>query len=248
MASIKISNLNFSYPNATLRSLSEINLDLVAGKITGILGPNGAGKTTLASVVCGIFEPENGTINFLDKGGSSKSRSDLKIGLIPQDFAFYEELSALNNLKYFGALYNIEKSLLDKKCEELLKVVGLTEVQNKKVSSYSGGMKRRLNLILGIIHDPEIIILDEPTTGVDIQSRRAISDCLTELRSENRTIIYSSHHLREAQDICDDIALLDNGKLIAKGSMQDLLKENEVDGLEALYLKYTGEEMRDFYV
>lgn len=247
---IAIDHVSKQYKSAPVKSLDDIHLTLSGQKTTGILGPNGAGKTTLISIVCGLLDESEGDVSYLCNDSSTLDKKELKqrLGFVPQDFAFYDELTALQNLEFFGALYNIPKKELKERSMKLLDAVGLSEFGKRRVREFSGGMKRRLNLILGLIHEPEILFLDEPTVGVDVQSRRAILRYLDQLKQKGITIIYTSHHLREAQDFCDEFVLIDHGKVLAHSKLDELLTDHEATDLEDIFLKLTGEELRDRYV
>ncbi len=243
---IDIQNLTKQYPNAGALSLNIDTLEIVHGEKFGIFGPNGAGKTTLISILCGIIEPSTGFAHYHLNGHSNTVKSMLtSVGFVPQDFAFYPELTPIQNLRYFGRLYDIPKLVLRDKIDYLLESVGLTHVKNKKINTFSGGMKRRINLAIGLINNPKILFLDEPTVGVDVQSKVAIFKLLDELNANGTTIIYTSHHLKEAEDFCDRIALLDHGKIIKIGSLTNLLSSNNVGNLEELLINLTGNSLRD---
>lgn len=243
---IELSNLLMKYPKSKVNSLNNIKFCVFKGEKLGFFGPNGAGKTTLISLLCALFEPTEGTILFSRNNVHYTPKAFRKhIGFVPQDFAFYEELTAQQNLNYFGSLYDIPSAVLSTKINELLTKLGLIHVINAKVSTYSGGMKRRLNLAIGLLHSPELLFLDEPTVGVDIQSKTAIFSLLNELNVQGTTIVYTSHHLKEAEDFCNRIALIDGGNIIACDSLAYLLEENKVQDLEQLLLKLTGNQLRD---
>lgn len=243
---IEVQKISKQYSGATEYSLNGVSLSIKRGDKLGIFGPNGAGKTTLISIICGIIKQSEGEVIFNDGESSIELRSMLyKIGYVPQDFSFYPELTPYQNLMYFGALYDITKTELKQKIKSLLSVLGLSHVTHKKVGKFSGGMKRRVNLAIGIINDPAILFLDEPTVGVDVQSKNAIMTYLEELNRTGTTIIYTSHHMNEGQEFCNRIVLLDQGKLIADDSLQHLLKEYNESSLEALFLSLTGIEYRD---
>lgn len=243
---IEINNLVKWFKQADRPSLDGIDLEIVEGEKFGFFGPNGAGKTTLISILCNILEPSSGNIHYSLEGKSCTMQQILPtVGFVPQDFAFYPDLTPVQNLRYFGALYMLPKTELKRKIDQLLETLGLDHVRNKKISTFSGGMKRRINLAIGLINDPKILFLDEPTVGVDVQSKVAIISLLEELNKQGTTIIYTSHHLKEAEDFCDRIALLDNGKIIAIDNLQSLLSQNEVGNLEDLLIKLTGKTLRD---
>ncbi|MCF0063702.1 ABC transporter ATP-binding protein [Dyadobacter sp. LJ419] len=243
---IEIQHVSKKYKSAQENSLTDVSLNIAASDIFGLLGPNGAGKTTLISILCGIIPPSSGTIHFYHEnhpisGQQRKSR----VGFVPQEYAFYQELSPRQNLDYFGAMYNLAKPKLEARREHLLDILGLSKFADKKVGSFSGGMKRRVNLAIGIIHEPDILFLDEPTVGVDVQSRNAIIRYLREINDTGTTIIYTSHHMSEAEEFCKNIALVDHGRVIAKGDLAALRREHEVSSLQSLFIKLTGEEYRD---
>lgn len=243
---LEVNQVVKQYPDARVPSIDGLSFAITKGAIFGIFGSNGAGKTTLISLLCGLLEPNSGTINYtLDGQQLSARKTRSYIGFVPQDFSFYPELSAANNLAFFGAQYGVSRELLEPKIETLLRRVGLYDVRNNKVSSYSGGMKRRLNLIIALLHDPKIVFLDEPTVGVDVQSKLAIMELLRELNATGTTILYTSHHLKEAEDFCTTLLLLDHGRIIANNTLPELLATHKVDDLEALLLKLTGNVLRD---
>lgn len=243
-AVIEVRNISKRYPGALSDSLQDISFDILKGEKLGIFGPNGAGKTTLMSLLCGIHASSSGDVNY--PAHENNLRKVLfHIGYVPQDFAFYPELTPLQNLQYFGALYDIPKVALKQRSLDLLHVLGLDAVANRKVHTFSGGMKRRVNLAIGIIHRPQILFLDEPTVGVDVQSKNAIMQYLERLNDEGTTIVYTSHHMNEGQEFCQRIVLLDHGKLIAVDQLENLLQSTQHTSLEALFLDLTGTAYRD---
>ncbi|MCV9389441.1 ABC transporter ATP-binding protein [Reichenbachiella ulvae] len=244
---IEISNLYKRYKNAHQDSLSDINITIEAGTKFGLLGPNGAGKTTMISILCGFLEASSGGVKYLSNEGEEIVGKGLKsiIGFVPQEYAMYGELTPMQNLEYFGALYNMKPDVIHERSVELLDILGLNEVADKKVANFSGGMKRRVNLAIGIIHNPSIIFLDEPTVGVDVQSKHAIIRFLNELNQKNATIIYTSHHMNEAQEFCDELVLIDHGKVVAQGATANLLATHGEEDLHTLFIHLTGEEYRN---
>jgi ABC-2 type transport system ATP-binding protein len=243
---IQVKGLIKYFGKAEQPSLNGIDLAILAGEKFGFFGPNGAGKTTMISILCNILQPSSGSIQyFIDEQEFSIKEILPRIGFVPQDFAFYPELTPVQNLRYFGSLYAVPKKELNEKIDSLLTTLGLDHVRNKKISTFSGGMKRRINLAIGLINEPKILFLDEPTVGVDVQSKLVIFTLLEELNKKGTTIIYTSHHLKEAEDFCDRIALLDHGKIIALDNLENLLTQNEVRNLEDLLIKLTGKTLRD---
>lgn len=243
---IQIEEVSKRYSGAPKDSLKKVSLKIQTGDIYGILGPNGAGKTTLISILCGILEATGGHVIYRDNNEEVNFRGiQPKIGFVPQEYALYQELTPVQNLEYFGALYNLSKEKIAARTEEILTILGLARVANHRVETFSGGMKRRVNLAIGIIHEPSILFLDEPTVGVDVQSKVAILKFLNQLNEGGTTIIYTSHHLSEAQDFCNRIALIDQGEIIMKGEIDDLLSTHAAKDLKSLFIQFTGEEYRD---
>ena len=244
---IQISSLSKKYKDAEMYSLNDFTLTINKGQIFGLLGPNGAGKTTLISMLCGLVKPTSGSFT-IDNMTYSKNSDEIKkiIGVVPQEYALYPTLTARENLLYFGSMYGLKGSNLKEKVIESLDFLGLLKFADKRIETFSGGMKRRVNLIAGILHNPKVLFLDEPTVGVDVQSKNAIIDYLKQLNKNGTTIIYTSHHLLEAQDFCTDIAILDRGKIHAQGTPKDLIAATaNARNLEDVFISLTGKEMRD---
>ena len=166
-------------------------------------------------------------------------------GFVPQDFSFYEELTPFENLEFFGACSGLKKTEIQKRSDELFKILDLTSVKNKTVKKFSGGMKRKVNLAIGVIHNPEILFLDEPTVGVDVRTRHEIINYLKELNKQGTTLIYTSHQLNEAEELCNKIALMDDGKIIALNTLDNLLSQHQQKGLEELFIHLTGKVYKD---
>ena len=228
-------------------SLNAVSLEINEGAIFGLLGPNGAGKTTLISMLCGLVKPTSGHFTI---DGLNYAQNALKIkkiiGVVPQEYALYPTLTARENLHYFGSMYGLKGSNLKDKVIETLDLLGLLKFADKRIETFSGGMKRRVNLIAGILHNPKVLFLDEPTVGVDVQSRNAIIDYLKVLNQNGTTIIYTSHHLGEAEDFCTNIAILDRGKIYAQGTPSSLIASTEeARNLEDVFISLTGKEFRD---
>lgn len=201
-----------------------LNLSIPKGKILGLLGPNGAGKTTLVRTLLGFHKQMRGEI--LWKGKAVDKIQDeyrLGVGLVPQELAIYPDLSASENLSFFASLYGMGKSEIQSRTNELLECVGLLDRGNQPAGQFSGGMARRLNLAIGVVHSPELLILDEPTVGVDPQSRNRMLELLREWNQGGMTILYTSHFLSEAEILCDELVIMDEGKVLAGGSLGDLL-------------------------
>lgn len=220
---IQIQEVTKKFP--TVVALDNVSLNIGEKEFFGLLGPNGAGKTTLMSLLVGYLNPDAGAITI---GGSKVTQDNLEIrkniGFVPQSLALYEELNALENLRVFGKLFDIPNNVLKNRMEEQLKAVELYDRRKDKVKTFSGGMKRRLNIIAGLLHDPEILLCDEPTVGVDPQSRNAIFDFLLSLNNRGKTIIYTTHYMEEAERLCSRIGIIDHGKIIGLGTTDELLE------------------------
>ena len=244
---IKIEFLSKKYKDADQYSLNNVSLDINEGQIFGLLGPNGAGKTTLISMLCGLIKPTSGhfTIDGLNYTNHSSKIKKI-IGVVPQEYALYPTLTARENLHYFGSMYGLKGAYLKDKVVETLDLLGLLKFADKRIETFSGGMKRRVNLIAGILHKPKVLFLDEPTVGVDVQSKNAIIDYLKVLNQNGTTIIYTSHHLAEAEDFCDTIAILDQGRIYAQGTPSTLIASvEEARNLEEVFISLTGKDFRD---
>lgn len=243
---IEIKNLSFNYPKSDKALFNDFNFMIKAGDRFGLFGPNGAGKTTLMHLMTGLIEYPSGSVKLLGNEIKGHERSVNKLfGFVPQDFSFYQELSPVENLEFFGAWYGLNKDQIRKRADELLGILGLTDVKDKPVEKFSGGMKRRVNLAIGVIHQPQILFLDEPTVGVDVQTRLAIIDYLKQINSEGTTLVYTSHQLSEAEDLCDHIALIDQGRIVVQDEIDHLLAGHSAESLEGLFLSFTGKSYRD---
>jgi ABC-2 type transport system ATP-binding protein len=217
------------------------------GEILGLLGPNGAGKTTLIHILCGLCSFKEGEVSIC--GYSLKNQlSEIKslIGVVPQDIALYPALTAYENLKVFGGIMGLKGSALEQRIDELLSFFGLENSKHRYIKQYSGGMKRRINLIAGLLHRPKILFLDEPTVGVDVQSKTLILENLKEINREGSTLVYTSHYMEEAESLCTWVAFIDEGQLICEGRPEELISRSEgASSLETLYLQLTGKKLRD---
>jgi ABC-2 type transport system ATP-binding protein len=206
-------------------ALDRVNFQVSAGELFGLLGPNGAGKTTLLSIISGLLLPTSGEVHVLGRKVQESER-DLRrhIGLVPQELALYGELTGRENLHFFGQLYGLGGPELRQRVEEVLHAVGLHDRAGRRVDTYSGGMKRRLNLGAGLVHQPRVLLLDEPTAGVDPQSRNYLFEEIRRVNAAGTTVIYSSHYMEEAQALCSRIGIIDHGRLIACDSVPALLR------------------------
>ena len=244
---IEIQSLSKRYKDADFFSVNDLSLSVNRGEIFGLLGPNGAGKTTLISILCGLIKPTSGsfTINGLTYKSDPKAIKKI-IGVVPQEYALYPTLTAYENLLYFGSMYGLKGKNLKQKINDSLDYLGLIKFADKKIDTFSGGMKRRVNLIAGLLHEPEVLFLDEPTVGVDVHSKNVIIDYLKQINAKGTTMIYTSHHLAEAQDLCSAIAIIDDGKILIQGTPEEIIEiTHNAHSLEDVFLSLTGKELRD---
>ncbi len=243
---IHIEHVGFSYPGQRSTLFQNLNLDVDEGERFGLFGPNGAGKTTLMSLMTGLLPYTQGNIQLLGQTIRHKKTEVNKLfGFVPQDFSFYHELTPVENLEFFGAWAGLTTKQIKQRTGELLDILGLSAFKNKQVEKFSGGMKRRVNLAIGVIHQPRILFLDEPTVGVDVQTRHDIMNYLKLLNDTGTTLVYTSHQLNEAEALCRKIALIDGGKIIAHDYLDVLLEEHRQEGLEGLFLHLTGKTYSD---
>jgi ABC-2 type transport system ATP-binding protein len=206
--------------------VKDLNLIIEKGEVFGLLGPNGAGKTTSISMMTSQSLPSDGNIIVNDLNAQQKQKQVKKIvGIVPQDIALYPMLSAIDNLKFFGELYGIKGKPLKEKVSELLELVGLTDRAKEPIKNYSGGMKRRINIAAALIHNPLVVFMDEPTVGIDPQSRNQIFDLIRLLKSQGITVVYTTHYMEEATVLCDRVAIVDGGKIIALGTVEELVAQ-----------------------
>jgi ABC-2 type transport system ATP-binding protein len=241
----------------SLVAVNDVSFSLAGGQLIGLLGPNGAGKTTTVSMIAGLLTPDAGEV--LVGGQRLSGDTDpakRRIGLVPQDLALYDELTARDNLRFFGALYNLTGRALDSAIATAMDLVELSDRIKDRVKTFSGGMKRRLNLAAGLLHDPDILLLDEPTVGVDPQSRNAIFDNLETLKRRGKALLYTTHYMEEAERLADRIVVIDHGKVIANDTLRGLQSRVAPVGgaggdggarvnLETVFLTLTGRSLRD---
>lgn len=211
-----------------IQAVEGLSLNVRQGETLGLLGPNGAGKTTTINMLVGLLQPDSGTVTIgPGRGGQSGSPTQpsvrAMIGVAPQSLAIYDELTASENLSFFGRLYGLRGNALSERVDWALEFSGLTDRRKHRVGTYSGGMKRRLNLAVALIHEPEIVLLDEPTVGVDPQSRNHLFECIERLQKDGLTLLYTTHYMEEAQRLCNRVAIIDHGKLLAIDSVSNLI-------------------------
>jgi len=243
-AAIVIENLTKKYEDVT--AVDGLNLVVDKGELFGLLGPNGAGKTTTINILCGLLEPTSGSVMV---GGHDVLREPkiIKelIGISPQETAVYPYLTGKENIELFANLHTMPKEKLKANVDELLQKLSIRDHANRKAGKYSGGMMRRINLAMALVHDPEIAFLDEPTVGMDPQSRRAVWDFIRELRRQSKAVLLTTHYMEEAEELCDRVGIIDNGKLISLGTPQGLKVQFNVKNLEEVFLQLTGRRIRE---
>jgi len=200
--------------------LHGVNLTVEEKEVYGLLGPNGAGKSTFLNIIVSLITDYEGSVKIFGEEISQENLSN--IGFVPQELSIYEDLSAQQNVKFFGSLYKLKDELLNERCKEALEMVGLWEHRKKKPSTFSGGMKRRLNIACSIVHNPKLIILDEPTVGIDPQSRNYILDSIKTLNENGATIIYTSHYMEEVEAICNKVAIMNAGLVVENGTIAEI--------------------------
>ncbi len=219
---------------ANLQAVDGVSLEAGRGQVLGLLGPNGAGKTTTISMLAGLVEPDAGEVRICgERISGDTSPVKRRLGLVPQELALFDEMTAMANLELFGALYGVTAA---KERDRVLDLVGLRDRAKDKTGTFSGGMKRRLNLAAALMHDPEVLLLDEPTAGVDPQSRNAIFDNLETLKAMGKTLLYTTHYMEEAARLCDHIAIMDHGKVIASDDLSGLLRHVPVSSFVVIEL------------
>src|SRR5664280_893476 len=234
---IDVSNLKKSF--GTIEALKGISFNIPQGECYGLLGPNGAGKTTTISIMSTLIEPSEGEMSI---AGYDLKKNPLEckknIGVVTQEIALYNELSAYDNLQFWGGLYTIPKLELKTRIDEIVNLLGLADRKNDKVKTYSGGMKRRINIASALLHRPKVLFMDEPTVGIDPQSRNLIFEVVEKLHKEGMTIIYTTHYMEEAERLCDRIGIIDNGEIIAEGTLDELRTLGSMK--ESVVISYTN--------
>ena len=236
---LEIKNLKKSFGN--IHAVDDLTLEIREGEIFGLLGPNGAGKTTTVNLAIGLIRPDSGSVSLQGGGPPTDPAVRARMGVAPQALAIYEDLSGEENLRFFGTLQGLKGKRLRERVAWVLEFVDLADRAKGRVKTYSGGMKRRLNLAIALVHDPSLLLLDEPTVGVDPQSRNAIFERIATLRDEGRTVVYTTHYMEEAQRLCDRVGIIDHGRLLAMGAVEGLIREH--GGLSVIYVdRGRGEE------
>lgn len=246
---LAVNNLHKTFGEVV--AVDDVSFTLNRGELLGLLGPNGAGKSTTVSMIAGLLSPDSGHVHIDGqqlRGDTDPAKG--RVGLVPQDIALYEELSARENLRFFGSLYGITGKALDDAISSTLALVGLEDRARDAVEDFSGGMKRRLNLAAGLLHDPDILLLDEPTVGVDPQSRNAIFENLELLKSRGKALLYTTHYMEEVERLADRVVIMDHGRAVADDTVAALKarvpsKDGGTTSLESVFLALTGRSLRD---
>ncbi len=224
---LTIAGLSHAYRNVTERALQSISLNIPDGGVYGLLGPNGAGKTTLISLLAGLFKVQSGEIMLDGRPLAGQRTADpAAVALVPQDYAFYPMLSVRENLHFFAGILDLPKALTEERVAEAIAFARLEQVADKRAEQLSGGLRRRLNLAIGLLGRPRLLLLDEPTVGVDPQSRRFLLDAIATLPARGTTVIYTSHYMEEVESLCSRLAILDRGQVLAEGTLDELLGED----------------------
>jgi ABC-2 type transport system ATP-binding protein len=232
-------DLSKFYRGNSIPAVDRMSLSIKRNEIFGLLGPNGAGKTTLIYILGGLFRPSSGKV-LINNTDLHRNLKNLKkiIGIVPQDIALYPTLTAKENLLFYGNVYGLDKKFLNKKIHECFEILELENSKDKKINSFSGGMKRRINIVAGLLHSPEILFLDEPTVGIDVHSKKIIIDYLTEINKKGTTIVYTSHLIAEAEVFCNYIAIMNHGKILVEGKPADLIDNcANLKNLESVFLQ-----------
>lgn len=242
---IEVKNLGKNFKKNI--AVEDVSMHLDEGESVGLLGPNGAGKSTTISMISTLLPPTKGTVKYNGKD-VLKEPEELRpvLGVVPQEIALYEELSAYENMKFFGKVYGLSGKKLEDKIQETLELVGLKERQKDAVETYSGGMKRRINIAVALMHDPKILIMDEPTVGIDPQSRNYILEMVRKLnRERGLTVLYTSHYMEEVEKLCDRVYIMDHGQIIASGTKEELKSILSNEETIQIQVEETKSEFRD---
>ncbi len=230
---VEVTGLTKTYPGMARPAVDGIDLVIPQGRLFGLLGPNGAGKTTFLSMLCGLLAPGSGSLRVLGRDIRKQAAAVKRdLGLVPQDLALYPSLSAWENLIFFGRMQGLRGAHLRTRVAACLDIAGLADVGERRADTFSGGLKRRLNLVIGLIHEPRLLVLDEPTVGIDPQSRHFIHQTLRRLNQEGMSIVYTTHYMEEVENLCDELAIIDHGRIIAQGSVDQLLQQHQDGAIE----------------
>jgi len=241
---VVIENLTKVY--AEVRAIDGLSVSIHESEVFGLLGPNGAGKSTTINCLTGLTKPTGGTVRVcgLDSAAEGSKVREV-LGVSPQETAVYPYLTGRENVMLFGALYSVPRKELDARVDRVIEKVGLIDEAGRRAGKYSGGMKRRVSIAMALVHDPRVVLLDEPTVGMDPQSRRAVWDFVAELRDGGKTVVLTTHYMEEAEELCDRVGIIDHGRLIALGSPAELRARYGARDLEDVFIQLTGRRIRE---
>ncbi len=241
---IQVTNISKSFEN--IHAVKNISFSIQKGEIFGLLGPNGAGKSTTINMMSAILKSDSGEV-IIDGNNLSANQNHCKtlIGVVPQEISLYDDFSALDNLMFWGSLYKVPSKILKQRITDLLSLIGLSERKNDLIKTFSGGMKRRINIAAALLHEPKILFMDEPTVGVDPQSRNRIFEIIETLNKKGITIVYTTHYMEEVERLCNNIAIIDDGVIIAQGTQSELQKKSNVKEAVAITFNSINEKQEE---
>ncbi|NHI83112.1 MAG: ATP-binding cassette domain-containing protein [Candidatus Thorarchaeota archaeon] len=241
---IMVENLTKRFGKIT--AVDDLSLEIGWGELFGLLGPNGAGKTTVINILSTLLQPTNGVATIASHDVVYDADAIRRIiGVCPQEPAFYKHLTGRENIELFGDLHEVPQNVLNERIETMLKKIGLKEDADRRAGQYSGGMIRRVSTVMSLINNPKVALLDEPTVAMDPVSRRAVWDFIKELKNNGMAIILTTHYMEEAEELCDRVGIVDEGKLIALGTPEELMEEHSAKNLEEVFIKLTGKKLRE---
>jgi len=245
-AAIAVSIHGLTKDYGSLRAVDGLDLAIPEAEVFGLLGPNGSGKTTTINCLTGLLAPTEGTIRVLGFDVTEQGQEAREVmGVSPQETAVYPYLTGGENVRLFGELYSVPRKILDARVDYVLEKVGLLDEARRRVGKYSGGMKRRVSIAMALVTDPKIVLLDEPTVGMDPQARRAVWDFILELRDQGKTVLLTTHYMEEADELCDEVGIIDHGKLIELGSPGNLREKYRARDMEDVFIRLTGRRIRE---
>ena len=244
VAAVSIEGLTKDY--GSVRAVDGLDLVIPKAEVFGLLGPNGSGKTTTINCLTGLLKPTEGTIRVMGLDVQEKGPEAREVmGVSPQETAIYPYLTGEENIRLFGELYSVPRKTLDARVDYVLEKLGLLDEARRRVGKYSGGMKRRVSIAMALVTDPKVVLLDEPTVGMDPQARRAVWDFIVELRDRGKTIVLTTHYMEEADELCDEVGIIDHGKLIELGPPEKLREKYQTRDLEDVFIRLTGRRIRE---
>jgi len=244
VTAVSIEGLTKDY--GSIRAVDGLDLVIPKAEVFGLLGPNGSGKTTTINCLTGLLKPTEGTIRVMGLDVQEKGPEAREVmGVSPQETAIYPYLTGEENIRLFGELYSVPRKTLDARVDYVLEKLGLLDEARRRVGKYSGGMKRRVSIAMALVTDPKVVLLDEPTVGMDPQARRAVWDFIVELRDRGKTVVLTTHYMEEADELCDEVGIIDHGKLIELGTPENLREKYQARDLEDVFIRLTGRRIRE---